>query len=70
MFLDVLDTLQNYFLSDPDTLIWFDLFSVNQNQEVHQVDFTWWSTSFKLPIKPGYRHLATDNTRVRGVTRG
>ena len=27
LLLDVLDALQNYFLSDPDIIIWFDVFS-------------------------------------------
>ena len=36
-----------YFLSDPDIVIWFDVFSVNQHVEV-DLDFEWWSHSFKL----------------------
>eukprot|EP01035_Chromulina_nebulosa_P069341 gene69341-biopygen24207 len=50
VFLDVLDALQKHFLSDPDILIWFDIWSVNQHVEV-DLDFEWWSNSFKSAIR-------------------
>eukprot|EP01036_Dinobryon_divergens_P062025 gene62025-biopygen39394 len=50
LFLDVLDALQTYFLFEPDIIIWFDVFSVNQHVEVN-LDFAWWSTSFKSAIR-------------------
>ena len=52
-FLDVLDALQHYFLSDPDTIVWFDVFSVNQHDAEKEVDldFDWWSHSFKPSIR-------------------
>ena len=49
-FLDVLDALQSYFTSNPETIIWFDVFSVNQHVEV-DLDFDWWSNSFKSAIR-------------------
>ena len=50
LFLDVMDALQQYFLSNPDIVIWFDLFSVNQHINV-DLDFAWWSHSFKSAIR-------------------
>ena len=43
LFLDVMDALRTYFLSNPDIIIWFDVFSVNQHVEL-DLDFAWWST--------------------------
>ena len=51
-FLDVLDALQNYFESEPDIIIWFDVFSVNQHADTEvDLDFDWWSHSFKSAIR-------------------
>ena len=51
-FLDVMDALRNYFRSEPDIVIWFDVFSVNQHAEADvDLDFDWWSHSFKSAIK-------------------
>jgi hypothetical protein len=52
LFLDVMDALQNYFFSDPDILLWFDICSVNQHAEAEvDLDFEWWSNSFKSAIR-------------------
>jgi hypothetical protein len=51
-FLDVMDALRNYFRSEPDIVIWFDVFSVDQHAEADvDLDFDWWSHSFKSAIK-------------------
>ena len=52
-FLDVMDALRNYFRSDPDIIILFDVFSaVNQHATVDVgLDFDWWSHSFKSAIR-------------------
>ena len=51
-FLDVLDALQNYFEPEPDIIIWFDVFSVNQHADTEvDLDFDWWSHSFKSAIR-------------------
>ena len=49
-FLDVVDTLAHHFRDSPDTIIWFDLFSNNQNISA-DLDFHWWSTTFKSAIE-------------------
>ena len=42
-FLDVMDALRNYFRSEPNIIIWFDVFSVNQHAVVDvDLDFDWW----------------------------
>ena len=48
-FLEVMDALKNHFHSEPDVIIWFDVFSVNQHADV--VDFEWWCTAFKSAIR-------------------
>jgi hypothetical protein len=51
-FVDVLDALQNYFEPEPDIIIWFDVFSVNQHADTEvELDFDWWSHSFKSAIR-------------------
>ena len=50
VFLDVVDTLQTHFKSNPDIIIWFDLFSNNQHKAI-EFDFDWWSTTFKSAIE-------------------
>ena len=49
-FLDVVDTLQYHFRDNPDTIIWFDLYSNNQHS-APDLDFHWWSTTFKSAIE-------------------
>jgi hypothetical protein len=49
VFLDVLDALENHFNKDPDIVLWFDLFGNNQHS-APDLDFTWWSTTFKSAI--------------------
>ena len=49
-FLDVVDTLQYHFWYNPDIIIWFDLFSNNQHS-APDLDFHWWSTTFKSAIE-------------------
>ena len=50
VFLDVVDTLQYHFRDNPDTIIWFDLYSNNQHA-APDLDFHWWSTTFKSAIE-------------------
>lgn len=48
-FLDVLDALRSHFVTQPDVIIWFDLFSNNQHETaIH--GFDWWSNTFKSAI--------------------
>ena len=49
-FLQVIDALQRHFHNSMDTIIWFDLFSVNQHNRANK-DFSWWSTTFQEAIK-------------------
>ena len=49
-FLDVVDTLRYHFRDTPDVIIWFDLFSNNQHK-TDNLDFFWWSTTFKSAIE-------------------
>lgn len=49
-FLDVVDALQNHFSEESETIIWFDLFSNNQHKAV-DLDFEWWSSTFKSAIQ-------------------
>lgn len=49
-FLDVVDTLKYHFRhTSHSTILWFDLFSNNQHAAV-DLDFGWWSTTFKSAI--------------------
>ena len=50
VFLDVVDTLQYHFRDSPDIIIWFDVFSNNQHS-APDLDFHWWSTTFKSAIE-------------------
>jgi tetratricopeptide (TPR) repeat protein len=49
-FLTVVDALQWHFRDQPDTVIWFDLFSINQHQPMDWT-FEWLSTTFKSSIQ-------------------
>ena len=49
IFLDVVSALERHFAATPDTIIWFDLFSNDQNNAPN-LDFHWWSTTFKTAI--------------------
>ena len=48
-FLEIMDALENNFKSEPNVIIWFDVFSVNQHTDV--VDFGWWCSAFKTAIR-------------------
>jgi tetratricopeptide (TPR) repeat protein len=49
-FLEVVDTLKYHFRHTArSTVLWFDLFSNNQHAAV-DLDFDWWSTTFKSAI--------------------
>ena len=48
-FLDVVDTMRYHFRDNPHIIIWFDLFSNNQHG-APDLDFYWWSTTFKSAI--------------------
>ena len=46
-----MEALRNYFRSEPDIVIWFDVFSVIQNVAAEvDLDYDWWSHSFKSAI--------------------
>ena len=49
-FLEVVDALIYHFEDEPSIVIWFDLFSNNQHKAV-DLDFQWWSTTFKSAIE-------------------
>lgn len=48
-FLDVVNALQFYFSDKPDIIVWFDFFSNNQHVAC-DLDFYWWSTTFRSAI--------------------
>jgi hypothetical protein len=49
-FLHVLDALKDHFKDEPDTIIWFDLFSNNQHK-ASDLPHEWWQTVFKSAIR-------------------
>lgn len=49
-FLEVVDALLYHFRDESGIVIWFDLFSNNQHKAV-DLDFQWWSTTFKSAIE-------------------
>eukprot|EP01039_Chlorochromonas_danica_P006268 gene6268-6909_t len=49
LFLEVVETLQGYFMDNPDVVVWLDLFSHNQHKAT-QSHFPWWCESFKSAI--------------------
>jgi hypothetical protein len=49
-FLDVVKALHNYFENDHSAVIWFDMFSVNQNMQGEKKTFQWLGTTFKGAI--------------------
>lgn len=49
-FLDVIDAMEYHFCNSPDIVVWFDLFSNNQHAAA-DLDFHWWSTTFKSAIE-------------------
>jgi tetratricopeptide (TPR) repeat protein len=48
-FLDVVEAIEYHFRNSPDAIVWFDLFSNNQHAAPN-LDFEWWSTTFKNAI--------------------
>ena len=49
-FLSVVDALQYHMRDAPDTIVWFDLFSINQHS-TENPDFSWWDTAYITAIK-------------------
>jgi tetratricopeptide (TPR) repeat protein len=49
-FVDLADALQRKFADTLDTVVWFDVFSVNQHT-TSQKDFGWWSETFQEAIR-------------------
>lgn len=49
-FLDVYDALVTFFHDKLDTIVWFDVLSVNQHNRCDK-SFEWWSTTFQDAIK-------------------
>jgi hypothetical protein len=49
-FLDVVEAMEYHFCHSPDIVVWFDLFSNNQHAAA-DLDFHWWSTTFKSAIE-------------------
>lgn len=50
IFLDVTSAIEHHFRDMPDTVIWFDLFTMNQN-DAPNYDFIWLATTFKNAIQ-------------------
>ena len=48
-FLHVLSALEDHFKDEPDTIIWFDLFSNNQHK-ASELPYEWWQNVFKSAI--------------------
>ncbi len=49
-FLDVCEALMFHFKDNLDTIVWFDLFAVNQHTTTLK-PFEWWTTTFQSAIK-------------------
>ncbi len=49
-FLDVCDALLEHFRDKLDTIVWFDLFAVNQHRSPG-LPFEWWTTTFQSAIR-------------------
>jgi tetratricopeptide (TPR) repeat protein len=49
-FVDVVDALERKFSDALDTVVWFDVFSVNQHTTTEK-DFSWWSGTFQEAIR-------------------
>ncbi len=57
-FLDVVDALRHHFgLEADEVVIWFDLFSNNQN-DTEEIEFQWWCGTFQHSIKEIGRTVA------------
>jgi hypothetical protein len=52
LFLNVVNSIKNHFkhYTNDEVILWFDLFSNNQHH-APELDFTWWSTTFKSAIE-------------------
>lgn len=48
-FLDTYSAILDHFDSEPDAIVWFDVFSNNQHIAPN-LDFNWWSTTFQSAI--------------------
>jgi tetratricopeptide (TPR) repeat protein len=48
-FKAVVEALEKYFKTEPDVIVWFDVFCANQHQATNR-DFHWWTTTFKNSI--------------------
>ena len=49
-FIEVVDALERSFANSMDTVVWFDVFSVNQHSTGEKT-FDWWSTTFQEAIR-------------------
>jgi hypothetical protein len=49
-FIDVVHALETYFVDQPDTFVWFDLFSNNQHA-TFDLSFYWWKNTFLNAIE-------------------
>lgn len=50
-FLNVIDSLQYHLRETPDTIIWFDLFSMNKHSPDDEMPYEWYSTTLMASIK-------------------
>lgn len=50
VFLDVVRTLEHHFRDDPDTVVWFDLFTMNQHKSA-TMNAAWLSSTFRTGIR-------------------
>ena len=48
-FLSVVEALKFHFKDEPDVVVWFDIFSINEHNTISH-DFEWWCTTFKSAI--------------------
>ena len=50
LFLDVMDAVEYHLRNEPDSAIWYDLFSNNQHKAT-TLSFDWWCNTFKSAIQ-------------------
>ena len=49
-FLETINALVQYFINEPDVVVWFDIFSFYRHANLN-LDLDWWGSSFKFAIR-------------------
>lgn len=69
LFLDIVDTIEYHFQNDTETIVWFDLFCINQHSFIF-FDVDWWREFKSLIREIGHTVLILRPWNTNPITMG